>query len=175
MAEEREAEEEPPDDELTGGLSVSTRTRMAFGRFFNRFRTAIANDEFIAELGPTVTVHNAVIVHHVLGRLLERDGVDPLTAADAHLAIWRRLWGDDPSTGLIASLDTEERALADDVTSKGRLRENALLALLNYTYYEQVLAERRPALRAQAQHFATDPVFAFDARLCLDAAPKYAK
>ncbi len=114
-------------------------------------------------------------MHHVLGRLLERDGVDPLVAADAHLAIWKRLWGDDTSAGLIASLDPEERTLADDVVGKGKLRENALLALLNYSYYEDVFAERRPALRAQAQHFATDPVFALDAQLCLNAAPKHAK
>jgi len=175
LAEEREAEDEPPEDELTGSLSVSTRTRMAFGRFFKRFRNAIANDEFINELGPTVTVHNAVIVHHVLGRLLERDGVDPLVASDAHLAIWKRLWGDDNSTGLLANVDPEERTLADDVVSKGKLRENALLALLNYTYYDDVLAERQSALRVQAQHFATEPTFALDAQLCLDAAPKYGK
>jgi hypothetical protein len=91
LAEERKAADEPSEDELMGGLSVSTRNRMAFGRFFRRFRNAIANDEFINELGPTVTVHNAVIVHHALGRLLERDGVDPLVAADTHLAIWNRL------------------------------------------------------------------------------------
>jgi hypothetical protein len=175
LAEEREAEEEPPEDELTGGLSVSTRTRAAFGRLFKRFRTAIANDEFVAELGPTVTVHNAVIVHHVLNRLLERDGVDRLIAADTHLAIWKRLWGDESSTGLIAALDAEERTLADDVISRGRLRENVLLAVLNHAYDKLVVDERRPVLRAQAQHFATDPVFALDAQLCFHAAPKNAK
>jgi hypothetical protein len=163
LAEEREAADERSEDEPMGGLSVSTRTRMPFGRFFRRFRNAIANDEFINELGPTVTVHNAVIVHHVLGRLLERYGVDPLVAADTHLAIWNRLWGDDTSTGLIASLDPEERTLADEVVGKGQLRKNALLVLLNFAYFDEVLADRRPALRAQAQHFATDPEFALDA------------
>lgn len=174
LAEEQEAEEQPS-DELTGGLSVSTRTRMAFGRFFKRFTTTIANDEFVKELGPTVTVHNAVIVHHILGRLLERDGVDPLIAADAHFAIWKRLWGDGSSSGLTDSLDAEERPLADDLVSKSRLRENALLALLNYSYYDDFLAHRGPALRDQARHFATHQTFAFDAQLCIDAAPKFAK
>jgi hypothetical protein len=37
-------------------VAADPRTRMALGRFFKRFTTAIANDEFVKELGPTVTV-----------------------------------------------------------------------------------------------------------------------
>lgn len=165
-AEELEADEDPEDEEMHRALSVSTRTRMAFGRFVKRYGVALANPGFLSELGSTVTVHNAVIMHHLLGRLIERDGIDPRIAANAYLAIWTLLWGDETESGLLSGLDLEERDVADQLIAQGRLREMTIRALADYARDADMLEELRPQLRRVAQHLAVDSDFALSKELC---------
>jgi hypothetical protein len=174
-AEELEADEDAEDEDMHRGLSVSTRTRMAFGRFVKRYGVALANPGFLSELGSTVTVHNAVIMHHLLGRLIERDGIDPHIAVNAYVAIWTLLWGDGAEPGMLAGLDPEERDVADQLIAQGRLREMTLRALADYAHDADILEQLRPALRRVAQHLAVDAGFCLNRDLCTIALPRHAQ
>ncbi len=175
QAEQRESEDpdgQDPDDEvMRRSVTVSTRTRMAFGRVVKRYRASLSNQKFVQELGPVATVTNAVIVHAILAQLLPEDGIDQWIASDAHLAIWRSLWGSGDTPGLLAGLDPQERAAADDLITRGGLRPATWLALANYAVDESILEQRRSDFRAVTQHLALSTEFDLDLELCQSATP----
>lgn len=159
------AESEPDntdrEEQHTGHLSVSTRTRMACDRFAVRFTTALQNTAFQEKLGPTLTVRNAVILGHVLQQLLHNDAIDPGRAITAQLATWSFLWDPD---GLVATLTDDERAAAEQVLAEAHARQTTLRALSELTEYE-FDDELRRAVRDHTQALLLSPTLGLDQHL----------
>ncbi|WP_229402928.1 hypothetical protein [Micromonospora okii] len=149
------------------GLSVSTRTRMAYNRLAVRFTVALHDTVFQEKLGPTLTVRNVVILGHILRELLRDDVIDPGRAITAQLASWSFLWGPDK---LVASLTGEERAAAEQVLTEVRARQTTLRALCELTGYD-VDDELRRAVRDQTQELLLSPTLGLDQRLLALTAP----
>lgn len=112
---EPQTEEEREEQEAVWArrrLSTETRNRMALRKFSARCIEGLSDDEFLDRVGPAVAVTNFIIFNHLLGLLVRRDRFDLESGVSFQLDLWRFLWGDEFSSGYLASLDQEEREVA---------------------------------------------------------------
>ena len=159
------------EDELQRrALPISTRTRMAFNRFVDRYAAATKDEAFVAELGPIVGASNAAIFNHLLVALVERDAVDLAKAQDAQIALWTLLWGRSSGTGLLGGLTDEERQAVDQVLRDAHVRQTTLRALAGCLGRE-LSSRQRTDLRAIAQHLILDEAFGLDSALVSSSGP----
>ncbi|WP_152442254.1 hypothetical protein [Rhodococcus ruber] len=163
-------EEEDPDK--PSPPPPGTKTRKAFNRFVSRYAAATRNPDFLDELGPVLTVRNAVIFNHLLIQLLSRQIVDPARAIDAQLAVWQLLWGGGGpgEPGLLDRLEGEERDAALRVLDEAHTRTTTLQALVHAVDYD-LDRDLRHHLRDMATCLITAPRFNLDAQLLEAAAP----
>jgi hypothetical protein len=157
------------DEQPTRTLSVSQRTRRAFGRFVKRYAAAVNDPEFQTMLGPTITINNATIFNHLLYVLVQRDAIDIHPAVDAQVALWTMLWGSDTSPGLIRTLTGEEKHAATQVLTNAHARRTTLLAITANAQYD-LDSDRAASLRQSTRHLLTDEQFQLDVELVRTAA-----
>ncbi|MFD0583123.1 phospholipase D-like domain-containing protein [Dactylosporangium darangshiense] len=165
-----DGDDEPPDELDRRRLSVSARTRRAFNRFVARLAAAVRDPQFQDALGPIIAVQNAVIFNHLLRQLLQKHAVDLRYAVEAQLAVWTLLWGTGTETGLLASLQGDERHAADQILIETQTRRTVVGALSDLAEYD-VDEELAIALRHQVQYLLVDPIFNFESRVVAAAAP----
>jgi hypothetical protein len=168
---EDDVDEDAFEDELLRrALPISTRTRMAFNRFVDRYAAATRDEAFVTELGPIVGVSNAAIFNHLLVALLERDAVDPARAVTAQIGLWTLLWGRAGEPGLMGGLAGDEREAADKVLREAHVRETSLNALVGCVD-RKLMNDQRAELRDLTQHLIVDACFGLDFELLASTAP----
>ena len=157
------SEDESVDEEQPRRLPISTRTRMAWGRFIDRYVRAIGDDRFLAELGPHATIQNAAIFAGILTQLLrEHEGgqrlVDPQRIVRSQVALWRHLWGDDNHPGLLDVDDQVVAAFIYRTVEETGLRASVLDAIEDDAF-DALPGELRTQVRQQLNRVVSLPSF----------------
>lgn len=162
-------DDESPEGSESPGLSVATRTRMAFNRFLKRYSRALGSREFQEALGPVISATNATIFNHLMSELLQKELVDPDTCITAQVALWRHLWGGPDQPGLHATLDEETAAAVADRLEQSHVRATTLRAIAKVAPMVRAI-ETGPELREQVRHLVTNADWDLNMSLLAEAA-----
>lgn len=149
---------------------------MAWNRFVDRYRRAIDDERFLAELGPIPAIQNAVLFHRLLLQLVIKRDVDGrwLTDPDrtirAQVALWTHLWGTQDKPGLFAQMDPAEKLFAEQLLEEADVRGDTLRILVE-DVYTGVDERLHTALTVQLKHMIASSEFGFTGSLMAASAP----
>lgn len=102
------------DDDLDGRRRIAPRQRVRrlWRNFVRRFIQGLSDADFVRAVGSPVIIPSYVVFNHLCRRLRVINLVDADFLTDAQIKLWSFMWGDESRGGYLATLSTDELAVA---------------------------------------------------------------